>query len=204
MLRKVLMMSFAFLLVGGVVGFTVGAKEQGPVKVEVVEWKALMEKGYSKEDIFKAKGIAKLAKKDIGEVLKQYKASGSWEQTAKHYNLDWEKLKAKHDEMKAKHEERKKFYKENEAAILEYLAEFTNTPVEEVQKLKAGEKFCPFKLTKAAVISKLSERPLLDVWNEYVEGTSLKEIAKNSNIDKKTIWTEMKTLQESMKDEIGS
>lgn len=191
---------------------SVSAHEPGPSqpdhsKMEKTDWKSLIDQGYTKEEIFKAKGIAMVAseKLDIAVILKHYKQSGSWEKTAADFKVDYEKVKAKHEEMKAKHEEMKKFYKENEAAIFQFLAEYTNTPVAELQKLKANtEKFCIHKFMKAAVIAKLSNRPVVEIWNEHQAGTTLKEIAKKHNLEKDAIWQEMKNMKKELMSTIRS
>lgn len=55
----------------------------------------LIKKGYTKRDIFKAYFIAKHAKEklDVETILKVYKQKQSWEETAKYFKVDIEKLK---------------------------------------------------------------------------------------------------------------
>lgn len=210
--RKLVVVSFTFMLMGMMTMASVSAHEPGPSqpdhsKMEKTDWKSLIEQGYTKEEIFHAKGIAMFAseKLDIAVILKQYKQSGSWEKTAEHFKVDYEKVKAKHEEMKAKHEEMKKFYKENEEAIFQFLAEYTNTPIAELQYLKTStEKFCIHKFMKAAVIAKLSNRPVVELWNEHQAGTSLKEIAKKHNLDKDVIRQEMKNMKQELKSTVRS
>lgn len=199
MKRKSLLILISCMLLG-CFGATVTAHELGHAKIDKSEWKSLLEQGYKKKDLVYAKEIAHFAKKEMKDVLTYYEKSKSWEKTATHFGVELEVVKDKMKEMKRKRDERKQFYEEYEEEIFQYLAEYTETSEEELRAYQESrEKFRLHKLMKAAVIAKLSNQTIGDVWKEYEKGTPWKEIAKRNSLDQETIWKELRKVKEEIK-----
>ncbi|MCJ7840266.1 hypothetical protein MUB24_04925 [Lederbergia sp. NSJ-179] len=195
---KTLVMAVCFSLIGsGTITVTVSAHEPAQFKMEEAEFQSLLEKGYSEKDIFHAKGIAHLAKKDVEDVLKYYKKSGSWEKTAAHFGIDLEKMKAKHEKMK-------KFYLENQEEILAYIAEYSDTSLEDLKKLQEGNSFKIHHLMKAAVIAKLSNSAMIDIVNDHKAGKNFYEMAQDRNVQKEEFRKEMKRIHRELKRRVSS
>lgn len=202
---KTLLVALCFSIMGlGTFTTNVSAHDSVHFQMNEAEYQSLIEQGYSKKDIFRAKGIAHLAKKDIGDVLDHYQKSGSWEKTAAHFGIDVKKLKAKHKKMKAKHEKMKKFYMENKEEIFAYIAGYSAISQEELRKIQVENSLKTHHLMKAAVIAKLSNSALVDVVNEHKAGKKFYEIAQNRNVKKAEFRKELKRIHSKIKESINS
>ncbi|WP_459500359.1 hypothetical protein [Bacillus sp. C1] len=118
---------------------------------------SLEKQGYQKREIWKTARIAKISKKDINDVLSYYKQNKSWEETAKHFGVDQKKLHKHHmskemkaallqkvaDMQKSTPEQLKKTMEENHIhlhhlAVLTIISQKSNTPLDDVLKMKKG------------------------------------------------------------------
>ncbi|KYD00099.1 hypothetical protein [Heyndrickxia sporothermodurans] len=152
----------------------------------------LMKKGYTKQDIFKAYFIAKHAKEklDAETILKVYKQKQSWEETAKYFNVDIEKIK------KAHFEKHKQFYEKNKTKIIQYLATYTGKSPTELDKyLKDVDLHF---LIVAAAISKKSNTDLSQIIKDKKEGKQLKEIISKEKLDPKSVFDEAKNIHKGI------
>lgn len=176
-----------------------GAHEITHFHMDQGEFQSLIDKGYSKKDIFHAKGIAHLAKKDIEDVLKHYQKSGSWKKTASHFDIDVKELKARHKKMEAKHKKMKKFYKEHQEEILGYIAGYSAISPEELKNIQVENSLKTHHLMKAAIIAKLSNSALVDIVNEHKAGKRFYEIAEKRNVKKAEFRKEFKRIHHELK-----
>ncbi|MED3649824.1 hypothetical protein [Heyndrickxia sporothermodurans] len=152
----------------------------------------LIKKGYTKRDIFKAYFIAKHAKEklDVETILKVYKQKQSWEETAKYFKVDFEKIKKEHFE---KH---KQFYKKNKTQIIQYLATYTGKSPKELDTyLKDVDLHF---LVVAAAISKKSNTDLNQIIQYKKEGKHLKEIISIEKLDPKSVFNEAKNIHKGI------
>ncbi|GIN70893.1 hypothetical protein J14TS2_13680 [Bacillus sp. J14TS2] len=163
------------------------------------ELQSLIEKGYSKKDIFHAKGIAHLAGKDIEDVLNHHQKSKSWEKTASHFGIDVKEIKAKHKKMKAKHKKMKKFYKDHQEEILGYIAGYSAISPEELKKIQTENSLETYHIMNAAIIAKLSNSALVDIVNEHKAGKKFYDIAQNRNVKKAEFRKEFKRVHHELK-----
>lgn len=116
---------------------------------------SLEKQGYKKHDILKAAHIAEISKKDINDVLSYYKENKSWKKTAQHFGVDPKKLHKHHmsketkqallqkiaDMQKSTPDQMKQTMKDNhiglrQLAVLTIIAQKSNTPLNDVLKMK--------------------------------------------------------------------
>ncbi len=119
------------------------------------EMKSLEKLGYNKHEIWKAAHIARISKKEIKDVLTYYKQNKSWEKTAQHFGVDPSKLKKHHmnkETKKALLQELANIHKSTpdqlkqkmkeyniglrHLAVLTIIAQKSNTPLDDVLKMK--------------------------------------------------------------------
>ncbi len=119
------------------------------------EMQSLEKLGYNKHEIWKAAHIAKIGNKEIKDVLAYYKQNKSWEKTAEHFGVDPSKLKKHHmnketkqallqqlatmqkstpDQLKQKMKEYN--IKLRHLAVLTIISQKSNTPLDDVLKMK--------------------------------------------------------------------
>ncbi|KMJ57991.1 hypothetical protein AB685_14285 [Bacillus sp. LL01] len=159
------------------------------------KFKQLEKDGYKKHDIFHAMHLAKLANKDVEEILKYYKQSQSWEATAEHFNVEADLLKKHHHRHSKRYNE---YLEQNKDKIVPYLSTYLNKDQADLEKyLNEGTKM--HTLVKASILSKLADVDIADILAKKENGQSFKEIAEELNVDKEEIFTEIKKLKETIK-----
>lgn len=156
----------------------------------------LKEKGYSKQEIFMGAILSKKADKSIDEVLAMYKENNSWEQTAKDLNIDMEEF-AKINSMM----EWGQFVNENEEAVIEYLATYSNIKPEDIRAYIKDEVPLRF-LIGAAAIAKISNKELDEIVALKKQGKSFHDIMDSLNINKEDLHKELINFKSQVKSNV--
>jgi hypothetical protein len=145
--------------------------------------------GYTKHDIIKAAHIAKHANKSVESVLSYFKKHPSWDETAKHFGVDLEKIKAEHIE---KH---RQLYKDK---IVKFLSSYTNHTPKEINQYLQNDVDLHF-LIVAAAIEKTSNTDLSKIIQYKKDGKSFDEIMNSVNADPKVVFEEVKKIHHEIK-----
>ncbi len=157
--------------------------------------KNLLEKGYTKKEIFIAVHIAKHSKQKVEDVLAFYKQNeSSWEKTAQHYGVDLEKIKNHHHHMD-------KFLEKNKEVVLQTVSKYSGKTPQDLQGYL--EKGIPLRsLVSGAAMAKAANKDLDDVMKMKEKGKSFHEIKKELNLEKEQIHTEMRKLVDEIQKNI--
>lgn len=154
----------------------------------------LVEKGFTRKEIFIASHIAKKTNQPVENVLSFYKKNNnSWETTAKHFGVNLEDIKKFKNRDCA-------FYKKNEAAIILSLADYTDKKPEEIKGYIKDDISLRF-LVAAAAISELSGKSIEEIIKLKQQGQSLFDISQTLKIDHKKMHEEIKEIIDEVKPE---
>ncbi|WJE53466.1 hypothetical protein QRE66_04040 [Bacillus cereus] len=148
---------------------------------------SLEKQGYKKHEIWKATHIAKISKKDINDVLSYYKQKKSWEETAKHFGVDPNKLHKHH------------MSKEMKEALLQKVAKMQKSTPEQMKKTMKDDHIHLHQLAVLTIIAQKSNTPFNDVLQMKKGGMHIKQIAEKLNVKKEDIRAEMMKLIQSVK-----
>ncbi|WP_108672383.1 hypothetical protein [Peribacillus acanthi] len=142
----------------------------------------LEKQGYTKKEIFHALHFAKYSGKTVEEVLKIYKEQGTWDLTAKELGLDFKQIHKNHKE------KFEKLYQENKEPFIDYLADYSSTDRATIETYLKTVSY--HKLFKAAVLAKTTDQSLSDIMKKHADGTKLKDMYKEANVDHKKVHAE--------------
>ncbi|GIN88744.1 hypothetical protein J6TS2_51300 [Heyndrickxia sporothermodurans] len=160
------------------------------------EWNNLMQKGYSRQEIFKAHIIAKHSnEKDLEKILMVYKKNKSWKETAKQFGVNLEQLKRDHIK---KHKE---FFDKHKQQIIQYLSSYTGKSYTELNNYLKEDVDLHF-LVVAAAISKKSNKDISQIIQYKKEGKDFKEILSTLKLDPTVIIEEAKVIHKGIRDAI--
>lgn len=202
-------LAFSFLLIGSAFlqNTEAAQKENSPGQehkgehhhhrfIDEALFKSLLEKGYTKKEIFTAVHIAKFSNQKIDDVLVFYKENGSsWEKTAKHYGVNLDEIKKKH------HHHMEKFLEKHKDVVLQNVAKYSGKTPQELQAwLDSG---IPLRfLVSGAVMAKAADKDLSEIIELKKQGKSFPEIKKELNLEKEQIHAEMRKLVDKIKKDI--
>ncbi|WP_080847629.1 hypothetical protein [Cytobacillus gottheilii] len=157
---------------------------------------SLMNKGYTKEEIYKASFIAKFSKSKVEDVLAAYKKNGSsWDKTAKNFGVDLQKMK-QHYKAKGR------FLKKHQAEVLQTLSVYTGKKEADLEALVKEENMSLHFIIMAVAMSKSSGKDLNEVIQLKKDGKNFHEMKKQLNLNDDKLHQEMKTLMGAIKDSI--
>lgn len=169
-------------------------KLQDPI-VNPMDLQKYIDQGFSHEEVYRAALISKFSKKDVSEVLQTYKETGSWEKTAKNYNVDMKQL------MKQHFKEKEQLLKTHQEEVLIVLAMVNGVTVEKLNSyMKEG---ISLKMLFAfSAISKNTGAPLKDLVKLKQEGATLEKIHIQAKTNRQTIHEDMRYILEEINKEI--
>ena len=169
-------------------------KLQDPI-VNPMDLQKYIDQGFSQEEVYRAALISKFSKKDVSEVLQTYKETGSWEKTAKNYNVDMKQL------MKQHFKEKEQLLKTHQEEVLIVLAMVNGVTVEKLNSyMKEG---ISLKMLFAfSAISKNTGAPLKDLVKLKQEGATLEKIHIQAKTNRQTIHEDMRYILEEINKEI--
>ncbi|MGE8203991.1 hypothetical protein ACQKP0_05450 [Heyndrickxia sp. NPDC080065] len=156
------------------------------------EFNNLIKKGYSRQEIFRAHFISKHStEKNLEKILSVYKKNQSWEETAKHFGVDLEKIKQDHIK---KH---KQFYERNKTKIIQYLTTYTGKSATELENFLKDDVDLHF-LVVAAAISKKSNTDISQIIQYKKEGKNYKDIITMLKLEPNTVFMEAKKIHKDI------
>ncbi|TYS64570.1 hypothetical protein FZC76_18600 [Sutcliffiella horikoshii] len=90
------------------------------------------------------------------------------------------------------------YLEQNKDKVIPYLSDYLNKEQPEIEKLlQNGAEL--HTLVKASILSKLGKVDLKEILTKKENGQSFKDIAKELNVKKEDIYTEMKKMKETIK-----
>ncbi|MEA3322376.1 MAG: hypothetical protein U9Q88_20460 [Bacillota bacterium] len=90
------------------------------------------------------------------------------------------------------------YLEQNKEKVIPYLSNYLNKEQPELEKLlQNGAEL--HTLVKASILSKLGKVDVTEILTKKENGQSFKDIAKELNVDKEDIYTEMKKMKETIK-----
>ncbi|TKC18115.1 hypothetical protein [Robertmurraya kyonggiensis] len=147
--------------------------------------KELEDKGYTKADIFRAAMLSKKSNKKIDEVLDIHKETQSWEKTAEKLGVDKEELERIESMIQWK-----EFVKNNEPAVKEYLASYTNKKTEEIDAYIKDGLHLRF-LIGAAALAKVSGKSLDEIVALKKDGKSFHDVLDTLDVNMEDLHKEL-------------
>ncbi|KAB2331021.1 hypothetical protein [Bacillus mesophilum] len=157
---------------------------------------SLMNKGFSKEEIYKASFIAKFSQAKVEDVLASYKKNGSsWDKTAQQFGVDLQKMK-QHYKAKGR------FLKKHQTEVLKTLSVYTGKSEADLEALIKKENMSLHFIITAAAMSKSSGKDFNDIIQLKKDGKSFQEMKEKLNLTDDKLHQEMKTLMGEIKNSI--
>lgn len=157
----------------------------------------LIDKGYSKKEIFMGAIISKKANRNIDEVLALYKKSNSWDATAKQLGVDIEELKRIDSIQKWR-----KLIENNSSTVISHLAQYSDKNEEEI-KVFINDGIPLRFLIGAAAMAKLSGKDLEEIIAYKQEGKSHRDIMNILEIEHENLHKELESFRKNVQKKIS-
>lgn len=157
----------------------------------------LIEKGYSKKEIFMGAIISRKANKSIDEVLGLYKKTKSWDATAKQLGVNIDELKRIDSIQKWKY-----LIEHNSSTVISHLAEYSNKKEEDI-KVFINDGIPLRFLVGAAAMAKLSGKDLEEIIAYKHEGKSHHDIMNILEIEHENLHKELEIFRKTVQKKIN-
>lgn len=158
----------------------------------------LIEKGYSKKEIFMGAIISRKASKSVDEVLELYNKNKSWDETAKKLGVDINELKRIDSIQKWKN-----LIENNSNTVISHLADYSGKNEEEI-KVYINDGIPLRFLVGAAAIAKLGGKDLEEIIAYKQEGKSHHDIMNMLEIEHENLHKELENFRKNVQKKIDT